>query len=128
MITYEQVQLAMTNPPTKELIDVFNDLSNQISDHPDCVNDDHPFDKLYEQGRFCLSATSIQPDYIAFVLGKHVENTFPENVIANFFNIDPIYKLQFGKIKGKEIDGCICVIHSSEKVYDLKEVYENIYS
>ena len=128
MITYEQVKLAMTNPPTPDLIDLFNWLGTVLSDHPDCVNDENPFDKLYSLGKFCISATSIQPDYIAFVLGKHIRSVFPPEVIQQFFNIDPEYRLQYGNIKGKEIDGCICLIHKGHHNYNLKTAYEQIYT
>ncbi|MEM9917360.1 MAG: hypothetical protein AAF990_04650 [Bacteroidota bacterium] len=128
MITYDQVKMAMTNPPAEELIDLFNEISQKISVHPDNINDDNPFDKLYQAGKFCISATSIQSDYIAFVLGKHVETVIPPDIMSIFFDLDNYFKLQFTKISGKEIDGFMYLIHTNERQYNLKAVYENIYS
>ncbi|MEO1514151.1 MAG: hypothetical protein AAFV95_04035 [Bacteroidota bacterium] len=128
MITYEQVKMAMTNPPAEELIDLFNDISQKIAKHPDNIDDENPFDKLYEQGKFCISATSIQSNYIAFVLGKHVNTVIPANVMQLFYNLDYYFKMQFTKITGREIDGYMYLIHTDNQTYNLKEVYENIYS
>ncbi|MEM9824209.1 MAG: hypothetical protein AAF985_24200 [Bacteroidota bacterium] len=127
MITYEQVKKAMNNPPTEDMVHMYNDLGDYISEHPLCVNDDNPFSKLNPSGNFCISATSIQSKYIAFVLGKHMDSQFPEDVIHTFFNIDNCYKVQFGQIKGKEIDGCICLIHQERSNFDLQKVYDHIY-
>ena len=127
MITYEQVKKAMNNPPTEDMVHLYNDLGDYISEHPLCVNDDNPFSKLNTSGNFCISATSIQSKYIAFVLGKHMDSQFPEDVIRTFFNIDSVYKVQFGQIKGKEIDGCICLIHQEHSNFDLQKVYDHIY-
>ncbi|MEL6867072.1 MAG: hypothetical protein AAFP19_21795 [Bacteroidota bacterium] len=128
MITYEQVKMAMTDPPPKDLIDLFNNLSQDLSRHPNCINDQNPFDKLHTKNTFCVSATSIQSRYIAFVLGKHITSTFPQEVIKLFFDIDPDYHLQFGRIKGYEIDGCICLVQRERHPYDLEEIYQQIYS
>lgn len=127
MITYDQVKEAMINPPTEDLVYLYNELGAYINSHPLCVLDDNPFEILNESGNFCISATSIQSDYIAFVLGKHMNSSFPPEVISSFFNVDNDYNIQFGKIDGKRINGCICLIHQQNKKYDLQEVYENIY-
>ena len=128
MITYQQVQKAMLNPPPEDLIDLFNELNNRISRHDHFIDDDNPFNKLKKSGTFCMSATSIQSDYIAFVLGKHTDSQFPSEVLQLFFNIDPDYRMQFSPIEGKEINGCICVIHFRDEEFNLKEVYEHIYT
>ena len=128
MISYEQVKMAMIDPPPRDLIDLYNDLGRAITAHPLCVNDDNPFSRLFDNGKFCISATSIQPAYVAIVLGKHIDSIIPEDISSLFFNIDPIYRLQYGKIEGKDINGCIYLIHYGEEVYDLKQVYEQIYS
>jgi len=128
MITYDQVKSAMSSPPARELVDLFNSMSLDISRHETCINDENPFDRLMkEKDSFCISATSIQSKYIAFVLGKNVESTFPPEVIQMFYNIESCYKLQFGQIGGKQIDGCICLIHKEEKNFNLQKVYEYIY-
>ncbi len=127
MITYEQVKKAMTNPPTEDLVHMYNDLGDYISEHSLCVNDENPFSKLNDNGNFCISATSIQSKYIAFVLGKHMDSHFPEEIIQTFFNIESTYKVQFGQIKGKEIDGCICLVHQESVNFDLQKVYDHIY-
>ncbi len=127
MITYEQVKKAMNNPPSEHMVHLYNDLGDYINEHPLCVNDENPFNKLDPSGNFCISATSIQSKYIAFVLGKHMDSKFPEDVISTFFNIDNSYKVQFGQIKGKEIDGCICLIHQSSTSFNLQKVYDHIY-
>lgn len=128
MITYEQVKKAMIHPPPELMIDLFNDLGKLISTHPDCVNESNPFSYLKAAGKFCISATSIQSDYIAFVMGKHKESNFPTEVMQMFFDLDTDFKVQFAKIQGKEIDGCIYLIHRSGKKYDLQKVYDNIYA
>mgnify|MGYP000014265855 CR=1 FL=1 len=128
MITYEMVKRAMVNPPTEELVDLYNELGDYIGEHPLCINDDNPFKKLGKVGSFCISATSIQSRYIAFVLGKHVKSIFPEEVISQFFNIENSYKVQFGHITGKQIDGCICLIHKENNNYDLQMIYDKIYA
>ena len=127
MITYEQVRKAMTNPPTEDLVHLYNDLGEAINAHPLCVTDENPFKQLDKSGNFCISATSIQSNYIAFVLGKHTASVFPEDIISLFFNVNNRYKVQFGEIKGKKINGCICMIHQEVNNYDLQEVYDNIY-
>ncbi|HHS95606.1 MAG TPA: hypothetical protein ENJ45_03375, partial [Phaeodactylibacter sp.] len=71
MITYEMVKRAMVNPPREALVDLYNELGSYIMSHKDCINDKNPFDKLVRKNSFCISATSIQSKYIAFVLGKH---------------------------------------------------------
>lgn len=127
MITYEQVKKTMINPPAKDMVHLYNDLGKSISLHEKCINEDNPFKKLSEKGTFCISATSIQSQYIAFVLGKYVYSCFPEEIIHMFFNIDNEYHVQFGQIKGKNIDGCICLIHKENKKYDLQKIYDHIY-
>ena len=127
MISYEQVKQAMENPPTIDLVELYNDLCESITKHPDCVTDSNPFEKLFMNGRFCISATSIQSKYIAFVLGKHVKSVFPDDIIHRFFDIRCDFKIQFGKIFGNQIDGCICLIHRENNNYDLQEIYNHIY-
>ena len=127
MITYEQVKKAMVNPPSEDLVHLYNDLGKEISHHPKCINEDNPFKKLSEGGSFCISATSIQSKYIAFVLGKHVQSEFPQEIIQLFFNVDNSYRVQFGQISGKNIDGCICLVHQEQKKYDLQKIYDHIY-
>ena len=117
----------MDNPPTEALIEMYNAISGIIMNHPDCVNEKNPFRKLTKPGRFCISATSIQSKYIAFVLGKNVENEFPSEVINHFFSIDNTFQVQYGKIHGNQIDGCICLVHQENDEYDLQEVYNYIY-
>jgi len=128
MITYAQVKKAMINPPPEPLVSIFNDLGVWISQHPYCINDKNPFEKLAQKGSFCISATSIQSNYIAFVLGKHNVSEFPVEVMNLFYDIDPKFAMQYGKIKGKEIDGCIYLIHQGDTKYDLQEVYQKIYA
>ncbi len=128
MITYEQLQTILPEPPTRELLSLYNEIDNSISEHPKCVNDDNPFDKLNNFGNFCVSATSIQSKYIAFVLGKKAATEFPYEIIKLFFNIDSDYSLQFGEIKGTDIDGCICLVHQERRNYNLQEVYDHIYA
>ncbi|MEL6924712.1 MAG: hypothetical protein AAFO94_11760 [Bacteroidota bacterium] len=128
MIKYSQVKCAINPPPSEALIDLFNDINSYITGHPDCVNDDNPFERLIENKHFCISATSIQSQYIAFVLGKHCQADFPEEVIRTFFDIGSEYKLQFGNIPGNQIDGCICLIHQEDGDFNLKEVYYDIYN
>jgi len=127
MITYEQVKMALTNPPTESLIDLYNEIETQIHGHEDCVKGKYPFNKLQTKNAFCISATSIQSQYVAFVLGKHVNSSFPPEVMQLFFNVHTDFRLQIGKIKGDNIDGCICLLHQEEKVYNLQEIYESIY-
>lgn len=127
MISYDQVMQVMDNPPAEALIEIYNSISETIMNHPNCINDKNPFRKLSRTGTFCISATSIQSKYIAFVLGKNVENEIPQEIINHFFNIDNAYRVQYGKIHGNQIDGCICLIHQESKEYDLKEVYNYIY-
>lgn len=128
MITYEMVKKAMVNPPAEELVDLYNDLGNCITENTNCINDENPFRKLGKKDSFCISATSIQTKYIAFVLGKHVESIFPSEVISRFFNVDTEYKVQYGHITGKQIDGCICLIHREKVPYDLQTIYDKIYA
>ena len=134
MINYKKVSRVLQNPPPEDLVDLYNELDSQISSHDLCVNEDDPLKHLYEtdisgkiKGKFCVSATSIQSKYVAFVLGKHVESTFPEDVIRMFFNVENNYKMQFGKIKGKKIDGCICLVHQEDSNFDLQRIYDSIY-
>jgi len=74
-----------------------------------------------------MTATSIQQEYIAFVLGKHVSNVFPAEIMEQFFNLDSEYRMQYEAIKGDDIDGCIFVIHQEDAEFDLKKIYEGIY-
>ena len=127
MISYDQVMQAMENPPAEALIEMYNAISETILNHPNCINDNNPFRRLSRPGTFCISATSIQSKYIAFVLGKNVANEFPPELINHFFNIDNAFRVQYGKIQGKQIDGCICLIHQEATEYDLQEVYNYIY-
>jgi len=128
MITYSQVKCAISPPPPEEMIDLFNDINEFVINHPNCVNDDNPFERLIENKQFCVSATSIQSQYIAFVLGKHCEADFPEEIIKAFFDISSRYKLQYGNIPGNQIDGCICLIHQEDFDFDLQQVYYDIYN
>ncbi len=128
MITYEQVKKAMIHPPPELMIDLFNDIGKTVSNHPGCINESNPFNFLKESGKFCISATSIQSDYIAFVMGKHKDSEFPTDVMKMFFDLDNQFKVQFAKIQGKEIDGCIYLIHRTGRKYDLQNVYDNIYA
>ncbi|MEM1323138.1 MAG: hypothetical protein AAGG75_22930 [Bacteroidota bacterium] len=128
MITYEQVKSVMSDPPSVELIDLFNDISRQLSKIPGYTDNKNAYDQLQDVGNFCISATSIQSEYIAFVLGKHVQFAFPQEVLKLFFNIETHYKLQFSRIEGNMIDGCICLIHQGNQNFDLQSVYDHIYS
>ncbi len=128
MITYAQVKEAMFNPPPKPFVDIFNELGTAISKHRSCINDKNPFEKLNKTGSFCISATSIQSQYIAFVLGKHCNSNFPEDIMQLFFNIHADFQIQYAKIRGKDIDGCIYLIHQDDDGFDLEEVYASIYA
>ena len=128
MIPYAQVQEAMFNPPPKPFVDIFNELGSIISRHPECINDKNPFEKLHRPGSFCISATSIQTQYIAFVLGKHRDSHFPQDIMHLFFDIDPEFQMQYAKIRGQDIDGCIYLIHQEAEGFDLEEVYTSIYA
>lgn len=134
MISYQKVTRVLQNPPPEDLVDLYNEIDYKICSHTSCVDEDEPLKHLYETdrkgellGKFCVSATSIQSKYVAFVLGKHVDAEFPGDIIQLFFNIENCYKMQFGKIKGKKIDGCICLIHQEKTNYDLQRVYDSIY-
>ncbi|MFT5165563.1 MAG: hypothetical protein ACI8P3_000790 [Saprospiraceae bacterium] len=128
MITYEQVESSMLNPPPRAIIDTYIELGQAILNHPLCIKEQCSYKEKFELGNFCICATSIQPGYIAFILGKHITSKFPDEVINLFFNIDNEFRVQFGKINGRNVDGCICLIHQAEKNFDLQEVYEHIYS
>ena len=127
MITYDHVKNVMSSPPAKDLIDLYNLINKVISAHPDCVQEDDPSHLLNTNNSFCVSATSIQSNYVAFVLGKNKKANFPTEVMQSFYNIDNKYKLQFGKIGGKQIDGCICLIHKEARNFDLQKAYDYIY-
>lgn len=134
MISYQKVTKVLQNPPPEDLVNLYNELDRHITNHDLCVNEEEPLKYLYENdlngnpiGNFCVSATSIQSKYVAFVLGKHVDAAFPEDIIQRFFNVENCYKMQFGKIKGKKIDGCICLVHQEDKNFDLQRVYDSIY-
>lgn len=128
IISYQRVKNAMLVPPPEDLVDLFNILGEKISDHDKCIHDSNPFDKLFPSGGFCISATSIQKDYIAFVLGKHADAEFPAEIMQLFFNLDAEYSVQFGRVIGEDIDGCIFLIHYDEDEFDLKDVYAHIYA
>ncbi|HFC00309.1 MAG TPA: hypothetical protein ENJ53_05845 [Phaeodactylibacter sp.] len=134
MISYKKVSRVLQNPPPKDLVDLYNEIDARISNHTYCVTEDEPLKYLDEVnvkgelvGKFCVSATSIQSKYVAFVLGKNAKTTFPNDIIQMFFNIENCYKMQFGRIKGKKIDGCICLIHQEDENFDLQRVYDSIY-
>lgn len=134
MISYKKVTRVLQNPPSEDLVDLYNEIDLQISAHYLCVNEEEPLKYLHEsdiygkiKGKFCVSATSIQSKYVAFVLGKHVDSAFPEDIIQMFFNVENDYKMQFGKIKGKKIDGCICLVHQEDNNFDLQRIYDSIY-
>jgi len=134
MISYQKVTRVLQNPPPEDLVDLYNEIDYKICSHDSCVDEDEPLKHLYETdpkgqllGKFCVSATSIQSKYVAFVLGKHVDAEFPGDIIQLFFNVENCYKMQFGKIKGKKIDGCICLIHQESTNFDLQRVYDSIY-
>lgn len=127
MISYDKVAEAMPNPPTIEMVDLYNDISYHIQQHTGFVDDKNPYNRLQNTGTFCLNATSIQANYIAFVLGKHVQHAFPSEILSLFFNLDSQYKMQYCKIDGNTIDGCICVVHQEENNLDLQEIYDHIY-
>lgn len=128
MITYEQVESSMLNPPSRRIIDTYNELGQAILNHPLCIKEQNSYKEKFALGKFCICATSIQPDYIAFVLGKHIKSRFPDEIINLFFDVDNEYRVQFGKIKGKNVDGCICLIHQKLQNFDLEQVYEHIYA
>ncbi len=128
MITYEQVTSSMINPPPKAIIDTYNELGQIILAHPLCIKEQRSYREKFALGKFCICATSIQPDYIAFVLGKHIDSKFPDEIINLFFNVDSDFRVQFGKITGRNVDGCICLIHQKEQNFNLQEVYEYIYT
>ena len=129
MIDYEQVKQVMINPPSEGLVELYNDIEYTIKQHPMCVKGKKPFGKLGKSGSFCISATSIQTDYIAFVLGKAKHNEFPKEIMDLFFGVDYNFKLQYGNINGEDIDGCMYLIHEqSDTKYDLQSVYDCIYS
>jgi predicted PolB exonuclease-like 3'-5' exonuclease len=128
MISYKQVESSMINPPSREIIDIYNYLGESILDHPQCIKEQCSYKEKFAKGKFCICATSIQPSYIAFILGKHIDTVFPEEVIQMFFNVDNHYTVQFESIEGKNVNGCICVIHSCEQKFNLKTVYDNIFS
>ena len=46
MISYDQVIKVMDNPPSEALIELYNSMSDIITNHPDCINDKNPFRKL----------------------------------------------------------------------------------
>ncbi len=128
MISYKQVESSMINPPPREIIDIYNYLGELILDHPMCIKEQTSYKEKFALGKFCICATSIQPDYIAFVLGKHVDTIFPEEIISLFFNVDNAFSVQFENIEGKNVDGCICLIHACDHKFNLKAVYDNIFS
>ncbi|MBT8219705.1 MAG: hypothetical protein KJP00_07770 [Bacteroidia bacterium] len=126
-LTYEQIKTVIDPPPSPKLLSIFNDLEKKIAQHPSCVTEEYPFEHLANIGNFCITASSIQSKYIALILGKHVETSFPTDVMQQIFNIDPSVKLQFAKIKGLEYDGCISCVHEENGFFDLQKIYDMIY-
>ena len=127
MISYEQVKSAVKPAPNEDLVSLYNELDQKVTKHTFCINEINPFGKIYKKDHFCISATSIQSNYIAFVLGKHSKSNFPSDMMQIFFGIDSLYSLQYGEIEGKQIDGCIIVIHKDNDKLDLQKVYDHIY-
>ena len=127
IISYQRVKDAMIIPPPEDLVDLFNDLVEQIQIHAECIQDSNPFDKLLPDCGFCLCATSIQKEYVALVLGKHQEGQFPVEIMGMFFELDSEYTVQYEKIKGEDIDGCIFVIHYEDEGFDASDIYREIY-
>lgn len=128
IISYQRVKNAMLVPPPEDLVDLFNYMGEKLSNHDHCIQDSNPFDKLFPSGGFCISATSIQKDYIAFVLGKHAQANFPTEIMSEFFDLGLEYTVQFGLVQGEDINGCIFLIHYDDEEFDLKDVYAHIYS
>jgi len=128
IISYQRVKDAMIIPPPEDLVDLFNELVEKIQKHPECIQDSNPFDLLQPEKGFCLCATSIQKEYVALVLGKHGEANFPSNVMQLFFELDQSYSVQYKKIQGEDIDGCIFVLHYEDEDFDEDEIYRNIYA
>ena len=128
IISYQRVKDAMLIPPPEDLVDLFNELVEKIQNHPDCVQDSNPFGMLFPEKGFCLCATSIQKEYVAIVLGKHGEGQFPAEVMNLFFELDQSYSVQYKKIQGEDIDGCIFILHYEDEDFDAEEIYRNIYS
>lgn len=127
IISYQRVKDAMLIPPPEDLVDLFNDLIERVQIHPDCIQDSNPFDKLLPKAGFCLCATSIQKEYVALVFGKHEDAVFPEEIMRVFFELDSSYSVQYEKIKGEDIDGCIFVIHYEDEDFDANDIYREIY-
>ena len=126
-LTYNQIKSVIDPPPSKDLVDIFHKLEDQIATFEGCVTEEHPFKYLDTVGNFCVTASSIQSKYVAMVLGKHVKTEFPAEVIQMFFNVDPQIKLQFARIKGIEYDGCILCLHQEQGFFDLQKIYDVIY-
>lgn len=126
-LTYNQIKATISPPPSKNLVDIFNDLELFIENHNNCVKEEFPFAHLKQPGNFCITASSIQSKYVAIVLGKHVDTQFPADIIQQFFNVDTHIKLQFAKIKGIQYDGCIACLHEEKGFFDLQKIYDLIY-
>ena len=126
-LTYNQIKSVIDPPPSEHLVDIFHNLENTICSYDGCVTEEFPFKYLEHQGNFCITASSIQSKYVAIILGKHVNTTFPPEVIQLFFNVNPRIKLQFAKIKGIEYDGCIICLHEEPGFFDLQKIYDLIY-
>ena len=45
-----------------------------------------------------------------------------------FFELDQSYSVQYKKIKGEDIDGCIFVLHYEDEDFDADDIYRNIYA
>lgn len=126
-LTYQQIKSVVSPAPSENLVNIFNQLEYNIADHPNCITEEFPFKHLSTNGNFCITASSIQSKYVAIILGKHVDTTFPPEIIQMFFNVDPTIKLQFAKIKGLEYDGCITCFHEEKGFFDLQRIYDLIY-
>ena len=127
MISYDKVKSSVRPAPRQELVELYNELDRHLSNHPNCINEVNPFSRLYKENHFCISATSIQSNYIAFVLGKHHNSIFPTDIMIQLFNVESNYTMQFAEIPGKHIDGAIFVYHRENEELDLQKIYDHIY-
>ncbi len=126
-LTYNQIKSVLDPPPSENLVNIFQNLEESVSNFSECVTEEFPFQHLETPGNFCITASSIQSKYVAMTLGKHVDTDFPAEVIQMFFNVDPNYKLQFANITGIEYDGCIVCLHQEPGFFDLQKIYDVIY-
>lgn len=127
MISYDQVKSVVSPAPNEELVGLYNEIDAMMTAHSNCINEINPFSKLYQKDHFCVSATSIQTNYIAFVLGKHHDSLFPGTLMTNLFNVESKFLMQYGEIPGRQINGCIVVFHKEPKKLDLQKIYDHIY-